>query len=61
MTEGPEETAAERGVEARRRRRVDEVFGTALPATTSDEREPHRPREEDEWYHRNRPPHHSAE
>lgn len=60
MTEIPEGPGKDTSAEARRRRRVDEVFGTALPATTSDEREPHRPRDEDEWYLRNRPPHHGG-
>jgi hypothetical protein len=60
VSEGTEQEAAKRAAEARRRRRADEVFGTALPATTSDEREPDRPRDEDEWYLRNRPPHHGG-
>ncbi|QRP46949.1 hypothetical protein [Amycolatopsis sp. FDAARGOS 1241] len=47
----------ERAEQARRRRRVDEVFGDVLPETTSDERgltgdTP------DSWYLENRPPHH---
>lgn len=42
-----------------RRKRLDEVFGDDLPDTTGDERGPGsgagRP---DDWYERNRPPHH---
>ncbi|MBP2321011.1 hypothetical protein JOF56_001396 [Kibdelosporangium banguiense] len=39
-----------------RRRKLDEVFGDVLPETTKDEREPD-PEQED-WYLRNKPPHH---
>ena len=43
----------------RRRRRIDEVFGTVLPATTDDEREPGEPGGfSAEHYRANRPPHH---
>ena len=43
------------------RRRLDEVFGDVLPATTSDERDPQPPdRDADDWYELNRPPHHGA-
>ena len=43
----------------RRKRRLAEVFGEVLPATTADEREA---REDsggtpDRWYRENRPPH----
>ncbi|MFC6288173.1 hypothetical protein ACFP3Q_13940 [Nocardioides sp. GCM10027113] len=47
-----------------RRRRLAEVFGDALPETTSDEREPgERPRPgrkspQDEWLEEQVPPHH---
>jgi len=41
------------------RRRLDEIFGDVLPATTDDEREPgERPGFDAEYYRRNRPPHH---
>ncbi|KZB87786.1 hypothetical protein [Amycolatopsis regifaucium] len=44
---------------ARKRRRVDEIFGDVLPDTTSDEREPgRRSPDSDSWYLENRPPHH---
>jgi hypothetical protein len=45
-----------------RRRRLDAVFGDVLPDTTSDEREPERPEgdQDDDWYLRNRPPHHGG-
>lgn len=42
-----------------RRRALDAVFGTVLPDTTSDERDPGGPAPgRDDWYHENRPPHH---
>jgi len=45
----------------RRRPTVDEVFGTVLPDTTSDERDPEPPdTRDDDWYERNRPPHHEG-
>jgi hypothetical protein len=50
-------------VDGERERRLDEVFGDVLPDTTADERDPE-PREhdgEDDWYERNRPPHHDRE
>jgi hypothetical protein len=44
-----------------RRRRLDEVFGEVLPTTTSDERDPEPPDTgSDEWYERDRPPHHGT-
>jgi len=46
---------------ADRRRRIDEVFGDVLPATTADERDQGHDREpgdREDWYLRNRPPHH---
>jgi hypothetical protein len=43
----------------RRRPTVDEVFGDVFPDTTSDERDPEPPdSSSDDWYERNRPPHH---
>jgi hypothetical protein len=44
------------------RRRLDEVFGDVLPETTKDEREPDaQPEQRDEdWYQRNKPPHHGG-
>ena len=42
------------------RRRIEEIFGDVLPATTRDERgedEPRRDDEGDEWLRANRPPH----
>jgi len=44
----------------RERRRLDEVFGDALPTVTSDERDPDPAdgAERDRWYRENRPPHH---
>lgn len=43
---------------ARQRRRVDEVFGDVLPATTSDERDPgHRRGFSLDHYESARPPH----
>ncbi len=46
---------------ARRRGRIDDVFGEVLPRTSADERDPgsDRARESpDDWYRDNRPPHH---
>jgi hypothetical protein len=41
------------------RRRLDEIFGDVLPATTDDEREPgERHGFDAEYYRANRPPHH---
>lgn len=41
------------------RRRLDEIFGDVLPATTDDERDPgERPGFDAEYYRANRPPHH---
>ena len=45
----------------RRRPTVDEVFGDVLPDTTSDERDQEPPDQNDDWYERNRPPHHDRE
>ncbi|APU12732.1 MULTISPECIES: hypothetical protein [Actinoalloteichus] len=41
-------------------RRMQEVFGDVLPATTADERDERdgRPGHGDDWYRDNRPPHH---
>ncbi len=55
--------AAERPTEseAARRRRLDEVFGDVLPETTSDERDPRSPSDEDagdRWLRDQVPPHH---
>lgn len=48
--------------EAERRRRRAEVFGDALPVTTSDERDPGRPQGGsgvgDRWWREQVPPHH---
>ncbi|MFN8197439.1 MAG: hypothetical protein U0R72_03795 [Nakamurella multipartita] len=44
--------------QARRRRRLDEIFGDVLPETTGDERRSGRPADQDHWYLENRPPHH---
>lgn len=44
----------------RRRPDLDEVFGEVLPETTADEREPEAP-DSDDWYERNRPPHHDRD
>ncbi|CAM4234609.1 MULTISPECIES: fructose-1,6-bisphosphatase [Kibdelosporangium] len=41
-----------------RRRKIDEVFGDVLPDTTKDEREPEPEQRDDDWYLRNKPPHH---
>ena len=44
-----------------RRRRLAEVFGEVLPETTSDEREPSPPADEEDresWLRREVPPHH---
>ncbi len=46
---------------ARRRGRIDDVFGEVLPRTSADERDPGSdpPRESsDDWHRDNRPPHH---
>ena len=43
------------------RRRLDEVFGDVLPATTSDEREPGEARDTDDQFLADRPPHHDRE
>jgi len=48
-----------------RRRRLAEVFGDALPDTTSDERDPDEPAQEaakrgDTWLREQVPPHHGG-
>lgn len=47
------------------RRRIEEIFGDVLPATTSDERGDDDPRPGDaagdEWLRANRPPHHDQD
>jgi hypothetical protein len=43
------------------RRRLDEVFGDVLPATTSDEREPGEGGGTEEQLLADRPPHHDRE
>jgi hypothetical protein len=51
-------------VDGERKRQLDEVFGDVLPDTTADERDPEprdRDTETDDWYERNRPPHHDRE
>lgn len=40
------------------RRRLDEVFGEAMPDTTADERDPEPPVAADAELLENRPPHH---
>jgi hypothetical protein len=46
----------------RQRRKLDEVFGNVLPDTTSDERDHPAPDPDpDDWYERNRPPHHDRD
>ncbi len=58
---GPEQDDAHAA--ARRRARLAEVFGDALPDTTSDEREPDGAREEpasDAWLRAQVPPHHGS-
>lgn len=46
----------------RRRPTLDEVFGEVLPDRTSDERDQDPPdTRDDDWYERNRPPHHDRE
>lgn len=51
----------QRRARARRRRHIDEVFGTVLPSVTDDEREPgEHGGFSAEHYRRNRPPHHGG-
>jgi hypothetical protein len=46
----------------RREPDLDEIFGEVLPSTTSDERDPEpRDTRDDEWYQRERPPHHDRD
>jgi len=43
---------------------LDEIFGDVLPSTTSDEREQRPPDggdSRDDWYERERPPHHDRD
>jgi hypothetical protein len=45
-----------------RDRDLDDIFGDVLPSTTSDERDPTPPDENtDDWYERERPPHHDRD
>jgi hypothetical protein len=45
-----------------RDRALDDIFGEVLPETTSDERDPDPSGEDtDEWYERERPPHHDRD
>jgi hypothetical protein len=44
-----------------RDRDLDDIFGEVLPETTSDERDPEPPVSSDEWYERERPPHHDRD
>lgn len=58
MSENTEGDAAD---EARRRRRLAEVFGEVLPETTTDERSAEEGGSDREsWYRENRPPHHGG-
>ncbi len=43
-----------------RRRKIDEIFGDVLPDTTKDERDPEPDKRDDDWYLRNKPPHHGG-
>ncbi|WP_175482934.1 hypothetical protein [Actinokineospora iranica] len=43
----------------RRPASLDEIFGDVLPDTTADERDL-TPPTSDDWYERNRPPHHEG-
>jgi hypothetical protein len=48
--------------ERRRPADLDEVFGNVLPDTTADERDPDpADTRDDDWYERNRPPHHDRD
>ncbi|MFC5287094.1 hypothetical protein ACFPM7_08530 [Actinokineospora guangxiensis] len=51
--------AATPEAEARRRAALDRIFGDVLPDTTRDERTEKEP-DGDDWYTRNRPPHHGG-
>jgi hypothetical protein len=46
-----------RELDPEQRRRLDEIFGDVLPETTKDEQREPDPEQED-WYQRNKPPHH---
>lgn len=58
----PDEVAAELRRQARRRRELDQLFGTVLPDVTRDETGRDDVRggsgDRDRWYSENRPPHH---
>lgn len=41
-----------------RDRDLDDIFGEVLPSMTSDERDPEPREDNDDWYERERPPHH---
>ena len=43
------------------KRDLDDIFGDVLPSTTSVERDPEPADNRDEWYERERPPHHERE
>jgi hypothetical protein len=61
MVPAPREETPDPRSEAARRRRLAEVFGDVLPDTTSDERDPQRPSDEDagdRWLKEQVPPHH---
>jgi hypothetical protein len=51
------DSASGPAAEARRRHRLDQIFGDVLPDTTGDERGTGRPAD-DQWFLDNRPPHH---
>lgn len=37
---------------------LERIFGTEQTSTSDDLPEPEVPRSDDDWFHRNRPPHH---
>jgi hypothetical protein len=48
----------------RRNKDLDDIFGEVLPSTTSDERDPApdpSDNDRDDWYERERPPHHDRD
>lgn len=60
---GPEPKPTAGDAEWERRRRRAEIFGDAMPETTSDERDPAAPAREsatDRWLREQVPPHHGA-
>ncbi|GGS14917.1 MULTISPECIES: hypothetical protein [Actinokineospora] len=60
MTESDNPSPAERAA-AVRRAELDRIFGEVLPETTRDERgDGEDERRGDDWYQRNRPPHHEG-